>query len=261
VPSRVEVRSMTDAQLSSFRQAFTASIDIGTNSAIDNRGYAYWAGLHGLPSQYCAHGNLFFLPWHRAYLYLFEKSLQDQVPGVTLPWWDWTSAASHQEGIPDSYQDAQADNPLQSAPVSLTPDLIDLVRQNLPGAITDGPDPTTVRYPQDPSDLPRADTVQAILDNDSRFDDFSTQLENIHNGVHTWVRGSMSQIPVAGFDPVFWAHHAMIDRLWYLWQQQHPNGSLDPSMLDAALTPFPFTVAQVLDIGPLGYDYAVAAIT
>ena len=27
----------------------------------------------------------FFLPWHRAYLYFFEKALQERVPGVTLP--------------------------------------------------------------------------------------------------------------------------------------------------------------------------------
>ena len=250
---------MTDAQLSSFREAFTASKNIGANSVIDNRGYAYWAGLHGLPGQYCQHGTLLFLPWHRAYLYLFEKSLQDQVPGVTLPWWDWTSADSHQQGIPTSYTDPSADNPLQSAPVSLTSDLIDAVRLNIPGAISDGPDPITVRYPGPPAGLPKATTIDAIL-NDSGFDGFSLDLENVHNGVHTWVHGSMGQIPVAGFDPVFWAHHSMIDRLWYLWQMRHPTVSPDASMLNTPLAPFPLTVAQVLDIRQLGYDYAVAAI-
>ena len=49
----------------------------------------------------------------------------------------------------------------------------------------------------------------------------------------------MSAVPVAGFDPVFWSHHAMIDRLWYLWQLAHP-GSLPPAQtLDLALAPFP----------------------
>lgn len=259
MPSRVEVRSITDAQLSSFRQAFTASKSIGANSATDNRGYAYWAGLHGLPGQYCQHGTLLFLPWHRAYLYLFEKSLQDQVPGVTLPWWDWTSADSHAQGIPASYSDPATDNPLQSAPISLTPELIDLVRQQIPGAISDGPDPTSVRDPGPPAELPTADTVNAVLEYSS-FDDFSTQLENVHNAVHTWVGGSMGQIPTAAFDPVFWAHHSMIDRLWYLWQMSHPGVGPAESMLNMPLAPFPLTVAQVLDITQLGYDYAVAVI-
>ncbi len=38
-----------------------------------------------------------FLPWHRAYLYFFELALQDRVPEVAIPWWDWTSASAHQE--------------------------------------------------------------------------------------------------------------------------------------------------------------------
>jgi tyrosinase len=67
----------------------------------------------------------------------------------------------------------------------------------------------------------------------------------------------MSAVPVAGFDPVFWSHHAMIDRLWYLWQLAHP-GFLPPAQtLDMALAPFPMTVRQTLDISLLGYEYAV----
>lgn len=252
---RVEVRSMTDAQLSSFRQAVTASMGIS-----DDRGYSNWAGIHGLPGpMYCQHGNILFLPWHRAYLYLFEKSLQDQVDGVTLPWWDWTSADSHTTGIPASYTDPSPDNPLRNGPVAITADQIDFVRQNAPGAIGDGPNPITVRDPGDPADMPQASTIDSVLDA-STFADFSNRLENVHNDVHGWVGGSMSIIPVAAFDPVFWAHHAMIDRLWYLWQQRHPSISPAASILNTALAPFPLTVAQVLDISQLGYDYATAAI-
>ena len=244
---------MTAAQLTSFRQAVSVSMGIS-----DDRGYSYWAGIHGLPLPiYCQHGNILFLPWHRAYLYLFEKSLQDQVDGVTLPWWDWTSADSHNEGIPDPYTQATADNPLQSGRVALSDDWIQRLRQT-PGLISAGDPPTTVRDPGDPAELPQVATIDSILDA-STFSDFSTRLENVHNGVHGWVGGSMSAIPIAAYDPVFWAHHAMIDRLWYLWQMRHPSGSPDPSILNMALPPFPLTVAQILDISRLGYDYAVAA--
>ena len=60
----------------------------------DERGYGYHAGVHGLPLPIgCdnAHGTPYCLPWHRAYLYFFERALRDQVPDVTLPWWNWTA--------------------------------------------------------------------------------------------------------------------------------------------------------------------------
>jgi hypothetical protein len=56
------------------------------------------------------------MPWHRAYLYWLELALQSQVPGVTLPWWDWSKAA----GIPLAYSSAEAAgaaNVLAKAPI------------------------------------------------------------------------------------------------------------------------------------------------
>jgi tyrosinase len=68
----------------------------------------------------------------------------------------------------------------------------------------------------------------------------------------------MGQIPWAAYDPIFWAHHTMIDRLWRLWQIRHPNPVLPASLLNQALPPFPMTVADTLDIFALGYRYAAA---
>jgi tyrosinase len=70
----------------------------------------------------------------------------------------------------------------------------------------------------------------------------------------------MSVVPLAAFDPIFWSHHAMIERLWYLWQLRHP-GALPPDIaLPRALDGFTLTVAQTLDIGALGYDYALEVV-
>ena len=52
----------------------------------------------------------------------------------------------------------------------------------------------------------------------------------------------MGQIPFAAFDPIFWAHHTMIDRLWRLWQLAHPHAPCPPALLDDALPPFRMTV-------------------
>jgi tyrosinase len=97
--------------------------------------------------------------------------------------------------------------------------------------------------------------VQSVLQLPD-FLDFQGQLEGIHNSVHVWVGGTMGQIPWAAYDPIFWAHHAMIDRLWRLWQLHHPNPTFPPGLLTTALPPFAMTVADTLDIKLLGYDYA-----
>jgi tyrosinase len=70
----------------------------------------------------------------------------------------------------------------------------------------------------------------------------------------------MSQVPTAGYDPVFMAHHSTIDRLWYLWQMRHPGMNPPASIMQSVLTPFPMTVAQTLDIRTLGYEYAVQVV-
>ena len=112
-----------------------------------------------------------------------------------------------------------------------------------------------MRAPGSPGDLPTQATIESVLQA-STFEDFSSQLEDQHNQVHGWVGGSMGIVPLAAYDPVFWAHHCMIDRLWYLWQLRNPNGGVGSVPLTQALEGSPLTVAQVLDINKLGYEYA-----
>ncbi|KAL7270646.1 hypothetical protein RUND412_006640 [Rhizina undulata] len=37
------------------------------------------------------------------------------------------------------------------------------------------------------------------------------------------VEGHMGEVPVAGFDPIFWLHHANVDRLYAIWQTINPQ--------------------------------------
>lgn len=262
---RKSIATLAAAELTDFRDAFAAVYDLH-----DDRGWAYHAGLHGLPLPgYCQHGTLQFLPWHRAYLYFFELALTDalrrirgdQTLTVSLPWWDWTSAAAHADGLPAGYlaDPGGGSNPLVAGPVTLSDDYLELIRENLPGAITDGQDPVTVRDPDVPDELPRTGTVARAL-SATTFREFSALVESIHNGVHGWVGGAMSVVPIASYDPVFWAHHAMIDRLWYLWQISPHGTSPGADLLGQVLAPWPVTVSKVLDISTLGYEYAAQVI-
>ena len=187
-----------------------------------------------------------------------RRARGDPAVAVSLPWWDWTSATSHHAGLPAGYA-TDGGNPLAAGPVTLDDSDLATVRRNLPGAISDGAAPVTVRDPGAPDDLPRQRTVTRAL-RAPTFTDFSRLVEGIHNSVHGWVGGAMSAVPIAAYDPVFWAHHSMIDRLWYLWQIS-PRGVNPPAwLLDRALAPWPVTVRQVLDVSRLGYEYAVQVV-
>jgi tyrosinase len=69
----------------------------------------------------------------------------------------------------------------------------------------------------------------------------------------------MGSIATSAFDPVFWAHHTMIDRIWHLWQLRHGVNNIPADYLDKALFPG-YTVQQVLDVRALGYEYAAASV-
>src|SRR5215210_4711510 len=145
---RKAIRGLSPQELTNFREAVSRM-----KALSDERGYNFFAGIHGLPLPiHCQHGTLLFLPWHRAYLYFFELALQDQVPDMGLPYWDWTAEVSHQEGLPLAYAQEQDDNgvenPLFSTTVEWDQNLIDSVRQRLPGALTQ--DGQTLRDPDRP---------------------------------------------------------------------------------------------------------------
>jgi tyrosinase len=246
-------------------------------SASDNRSWVYWGEYHGFNRYDCWHhsrvgpgrGSQFaydlFLPWHRAYLLNFDHVTREQNPDAILPWWDWTSELSHRVGVPPAYSEPEVDgevNPLASGP---TPDM------------PDDPARRTRRFPGDPSVLPAMDapdpavglpSVNEVL-NLSQYVDFSSQLQNVHDFIHGWTGGinpenpneggDMGVIATSAFDPIFWAHHAMIDRLWYLWQLKWGVNNIPDDYLDQVLAPFQFTVRKVLDIRALGYDYAVGS--
>src|SRR5258706_8273539 len=166
----------------------------------DNRGWTYWAGLHGFPQYKCWHhgrvGNgrttlpyNLFLPWHRAYLLHWEHTARDQNAKMALPWWDWTSRGSQNSGIPRSFTVKTVNgkkNTLISGP-----------RPAIPG-VPAGP---TRRAPGRPAELPTASQVKALFDL-GNFVDFTDQLEDIHDQIHGWCGGDMGVVATSAFDPI-----------------------------------------------------------
>lgn len=251
---RPSVTEMAPGELAELRVAFKKLQEID-----DEHGYRYLAGLHGLPLPfYCdqALGQPAFLPWHRAYLYRFELALRSTGHDVMLPWWDWITVRR----IPDAYQElAGRDNPLRS----VTIDELALQQGRQGEASKGGTDevglariPHTMREPgRIGSRLPTAREIEGVI----AYKDFASltsKLEDYDANVHVWVGGHMGDVPFAAYDPIFWAHHCMIDRLWRMWQLRHPQASFPHHLADAVMEPFDLTASAVLDPTALGYDYA-----
>lgn len=242
---RKSVARLTPSQLDNLREAISRIMPLR-----DRRGYQWHAAVHGLPEPgLCAHGTSLFLPWHRAYLYFFELALRDRVFDTTLPWWDWRTAPGVQPQVPASYAAARVNrraNPLHSAAI------------DPPGRRGNWPRRTRRDPGVNTPNLPTPALVEDVL-SERGFREFSTRLEvELHNRVHVWVGGAMTDPRWAAFDPIFWAHHCMVDRLWRIWQLRNPGANFHPSFLRRVLAPWDLTVAHVLDVNQLGYEYAAS---
>jgi tyrosinase len=246
---RKNIESITPNELQAYRDAIRKMQAIS-----DNRGFSYWAGIHGLPQHFCEHVPPLFLPWHRAYLYTFEQYVQDQASGATIPWWDWTSDLSHSVGVPTAFSDVldaqNKPNPLLNSYIDIPTALPPIKRY-------------TLRFPLSPTLLPPKEALADVL---SRCDytDFSNALLNLHDYVHGWTGGPTGDMGVrqtASFDPIFFTHHSMVDRIWYLWQTQCHADNIPLDILDIPLQPFNLRVRDVLDISRLGYLYADSSIS
>jgi tyrosinase len=265
---RKSVRNLNPQELRKLREAFDKMMKIK-----DDRGYAAIAGIHGLPLPIsCVHAerrvdtdpNFRLFPlWHRAYLYIFELALQDAAfdDTMTIPYWDWSVKAFRKEGIPKAFSDPTANNrspnPLFKFHVKLPPtDLsrfIDTTQCPKSLEFDTHREPNTRFGPGLPTD---ADVKRVLAQKDYGF--FSDGLEEIHNRVHGYVGGrcgDMAYPAFSSYDPIFWAHHSMIDRLFYLWQLD-THHTIPLSVRDTVLKPFELTVGKVLRTSRLGYDYA-----
>ena len=89
------------------------------------------------------------------------------------------------------------------------------------------------------------------------FTAFQAAIEGaVHAGVHSAVGGDM-ETGSSPSDPLFWLHHANLDRLWWAWynspQGNHQNPPLTGS--DAVMDPWTYTETDVRNITALGYTY------
>ena len=177
------------------------------------------------------HTNARLLPWHRVFLYLFEEALHNYHPDVCVPYWDWTKPEEQH-----------------------FPGWLSAV---LPTVQTPAGPINVVRAPGSGGGLASIASGTPPAMSKTTYSEFSALINGIHGSVHIWVGGTMSDAAVSPADPVFWLHHANLDRLWWAWynspQGNHQNPSLSGS--DALMDPWTYTEPDTRDIAAFDYTY------
>ncbi|MGY3317456.1 tyrosinase family protein [Arthrobacter sp. TE12232] len=191
-------------------------------------------------------GQQRFLSWHRVYLYEFEQLLQTVHPDITIPYWDWSSPA--EQAVPGWL-------------VNVRP-VVNVPRPG-PGRITVTRFPGTMGFTLTDVIGGAVDASIASLatvENATDFTSFASGLESIHDLVHVWVggrRGTMGRLDRAPADPLFWMHHANIDRLWFQWQKSPQGQGQRPNLQggDMIMDPWAFTDSDTEDLATFKYTY------
>jgi tyrosinase len=193
-------------------------------ATMNNRGmgrFADFRNVHTNAGDPEAHQNAGFAPWHRAYLLDLERELQRIDPSVALPYWRFDQPAPGLFtrdfiGVTDPNTGRvlfSAANPLQ---FWATDGVSGIVRR--PRFNTQTQRATSLQGPV----LTEPETFQLGLSASNppvhRYTRFRRYEGNPHGTAHVSFTGSISQIPTAAKDPLFFLLHANVDRLWAKWQ-------------------------------------------
>nr|QOC60273.1 aurone synthase [Dahlia pinnata] len=232
------------------------------------------------------HNSWLFFPFHRWYVYFYERILGKliNVPDFALPFWKWDEP----DGMPipeiflpkdvngkvnplyDEFRDANSvkdrivdldfggkdkDRPAkQQIYCNLNTVYRDLVRNGGDTLSFFGGEYVAGVIP--PDKTPSAGSVEA----------------GSHTAVHRWVGDDkqpndedMGNFYSAGYDPIFYVHHANVDRMWKLWKDLRLPGHVEPTdrdWLDASYVFYDENQELVrvynrdcVDINKLSYKY------
>ena len=208
-----------------------------------------------LHSSMCGHGgsgpdihkSWGFLPWHRCFVHFHERVLianaaQKSVPGAAdfrLPYWDWDK--NHE--IPGFYSKPGSpvymDRDTPNIAYYTTPDFLSAMLS--PGAF------------QGHDGFGGAADAEGIV-----------RIYSANKYIYTIVSDVMRDPATAAGDPLFFIHHANVDRMWEIWSRQNqPLPPYPDDLLNRVFEfpneppqkPFQYSVRDIMETESLGYSY------
>ncbi|KAA8540490.1 hypothetical protein F0562_024591 [Nyssa sinensis] len=247
---------------------------------------AYCNGAYeqvGFPDlDFQVHNSWLFFPFHRWYLYFYERILADLIndPTFALPFWNWDGAPAGMQ-LPPIFADTTAAiyDPLRNA-AHQPPKVMDLNY----GLSDDTSTDTTTDDEQLATNLKiMYRQMVSNAKNPSKFfgsayragdaaEPGAGSIEHIpHTPVHIWTgdpdqtnNEDMGNFYSAGRDPVFYSHHSNVDRMWTVWKTLGKKNQdlTDPDWLDSSFLFYDekkqlvrVKVRDCLDNKKMGYVY------
>ncbi len=210
---RVTVRIRKNAQTLSAAERDRFLAAFGTLNGSGAGRFRDFRDMHVNASVLEAHGNVGFLPWHRAYLLDLERELQAIDARVTLPYWRFDRPAPNVftrkfMGVPNTAGQLQfsAGHPFTTW------------RTDGALGITRTPLFNTAAAP--PGLLTEEQTINlgGLAATTASYANFDAMEGNPHGSAHVSFTGFIRSLPIAARDPLFFLLHCNIDRLWAKWQ-------------------------------------------
>ncbi|KAH8432854.1 tyrosinase family protein [Aspergillus melleus] len=207
------------------------------------------------------HDNGVFLPWHRHFLFLWERTLQEEC-GYTggVPYWDWSLETSDLSKSPvfdgsatslsgngvydsatchDNCSSSETSGrrcvtsgPFKDYKIHLGPfnNTFDLNRPLWPPGFDYNPrclernlQPWYLADYANKSSLNSMTNAKDINELLTFLNPSRLGAHGAHSGGHFAAGGTMADQYASPQDPAFMLHHGMVDRMWTLWQ----NGNMD----------------------------------
>jgi N-acetylneuraminic acid mutarotase len=188
----------------------------------------------------------YFLPWHRLMLHQFEEVIREvlQDEDFTLPYWSPINGNSADFIVP-------------------------AVFRNPGGVLYNG-----TRWPWvnggERIDILYRDWISLDALNETFYIDgptgslgFNPRMDaNPHFFTHFALGGDMAEFSTVGADPIFYLHHANMDRIWESWNRLGNENPTDPRWLDRTF-PYGDRTGKRVDLvvsaanrtADLGYEY------
>ncbi|KAK1424036.1 hypothetical protein QVD17_19347 [Tagetes erecta] len=255
----------TFEQVDKYRRAIQAMRDLPDDHphSFNNQAKVHCAYCNGYYNQIDSgfphidihiHNSWLFFPFHRWYLYFYERILGKLIndPTFALPFWKWDEPSGMRipeifipenvNGKPnplyDVYRDARH---IKEVVIDLDYDRKD---KFVPDEIQIAYNLCTIYR-----DLIRngGDTISffggVYIAGDSPVSNNDPSVGSVeagsHTAVHRWVGDAtkplfedMGNFYSAGYDPVFYIHHVNVDRMWKLWKDLGLPGHKDPTERD-----------------------------
>ena len=223
----------------------------------------------------CQHFSWFFLPWHRMYLHHFEQIVATEIIALggpadwALPYWNYGKGKESRKLPPPFCNPTLPDGSPNHLYVK---ERDPACNQGLDFADAGDVDVSCLNSPIFASS--KLGGSAGFGGPETGFN-HSTGVVGLmegtpHGNMHVEVGGGtgwMGGFNTAGLDPIFWLHHANIDRLWVVWRKRNAKHKDPEANLWRSTVRFTFrnvegvvvtmTSADVVDTtaAPLQYSY------